>query len=103
LISILPGPSPALPFSSLFFINITSHDPEHVIIPCIIRLPLIACEVVRKISWRHAQGGKCVNKPTSKNKEIKTKPGHLLNDHRSIIHTAREYVAQTVNSSLVIL
>jgi hypothetical protein len=44
-----------------------------------------------------------VNKPTSKNKEIKIKPGHLLNDLRSMIHTAREYVAQAVNSSLVTL
>jgi predicted nuclease of restriction endonuclease-like (RecB) superfamily len=53
--------------------------------------------------WRRAQGGKYVNKPTSKNKEIKIKPGHLLNDLRSMIHTAREYVAQAVNSALVLL
>jgi len=44
-----------------------------------------------------------VNKPTSRNKETKTKPAHLLSDLRSMIHTAREYVAQAVNSALVLL
>ncbi len=50
-----------------------------------------------------AQGGEYVNKPASKNNEIKAKPGHLLNDLRSMIHAAREYVAQAVNSALVLL
>lgn len=44
-----------------------------------------------------------MNKPTSRNKETKTKPAHLLSDLRSMIHTAREYVAQAVNSALVLL
>ena len=44
-----------------------------------------------------------MNKPTSRNKEINIKPGHLLNDLRSIIHAAKEYAAQAVNSSLVTL
>lgn len=44
-----------------------------------------------------------MNKTISKNKEIKLPPGHLLNDLRSMIQTAKGYVAQAVNSSLVTL